>query len=161
MKRKLYLAFVAICLMNISVLYGQQVVSSAGASAEGTGVQLSWTIGEPLIETFTGSSAILTQGFHQSKLTVTPIDVIPAPDLDLAVYPNPVSTALHLQATGKKTVQNLKYALYNIEGKMILVKPFVNSPEEINMELYRSGTYFLKVMRNDNIPLRTFKVIKD
>ncbi len=48
--------------------YSQSVISTAGKSATGTNVQLSWTIGEPVIKTLTGSGVILTQGFQQSWL---------------------------------------------------------------------------------------------
>jgi hypothetical protein len=159
MKRKVYF-FIFIIPFAIGSLEAQQVISSAGASATGTGVQLSWTIGEPVIETFTGTSAILTQGFHQSRLTVTAIDPTLFPELDLSVYPNPVSTSLRLVISGDK-LQNLTYRLYNIEGKAIIDKDIENSPELIKMELFSSGTYILKVFRDENIPLKTFKVIKD
>jgi hypothetical protein len=160
MKSKVYF-FIFIFALAAGTIKGQQVISSAGATAVGVGVQLSWTVGEPVIETFTGSSVILTQGFHQTKLTVTPIEFIPVPDLDLTVYPNPVSSVLWLQAIGKKKVPQLTYSLFNMEGKVILKKLFTDSPEEINMELYTAGTYILKVFSDDKTPVRTFKVIKD
>jgi hypothetical protein len=141
-------------------LKGQQVISSAGGSATGTGVQLSWTVGEPVIETFTGSSAILTQGFHQSKLTITAIDFALYPELELSVFPNPVSTSMRLQIKGDQ-FKNLSYQLYNIEGKSMLSKTIQASPEIINMEFYTSGTYLLKVFRDETVPVKTFKVIKD
>jgi hypothetical protein len=159
MKRKFY-SFIFILGFTCGSIQAQQVISSAGASATGIGVQLSWTIGEPVIETFTGTTAILTQGFHQSRLTVTAIDPTLYPELDLSVYPNPVSTSLQLLISGER-LQNLTYKLYNIEGKSILTKVIENSPEMIRMELFSSGTYLLKVFRDDNTPLKTFKVIKD
>jgi hypothetical protein len=159
MKRKVYF-FILIFSFALGSLQAQQVISSAGASATGVGVQLSWTVGEPVIETFTGTSAILTQGFHQSKLTVTAIDPKLFPELDLSIYPNPVSTSLRLEISGDR-LQNLTYRLYNIEGKTILTKVIETSPELIKMDLFTSGTYLLKVFRDDNTPLKTFKVIKE
>ena len=158
MKRIVYF-FIFILLFAVVSLQAQQVISSAGASATGTGVQLSWTIGEPVIATFTGTSAILTQGFHQSKLTVTAIDPTLFPELQLSVYPNPVSTSLRLQISGDR-LQNLTYMLFNIEGKAVLIKEIENSPELIQIEQFSSGTYLLKVLK-DNTPLKTFKVIKE
>lgn len=51
--------------------FSQQVISSAGGTATGTGIQLSWTIGEPVTATVHGSDFYLTQGFHQSQLLST------------------------------------------------------------------------------------------
>ena len=106
MKHGVYFLVLLFFSLFSSVINGQQVISSAGASATGAGVQLSWTVGEPVIETFTGASAILTQGFHQSKLTVTAIDPRIYPELELTVYPNPVSSSLRLQIEGDR-LQNL------------------------------------------------------
>jgi len=69
----------------------QEVVSSAGETQTIPGIEISWTIGEPVIETVSSGSSVLTQGFHQTKLTVTTIDELLFSDLELKVYPNPTS----------------------------------------------------------------------
>ena len=43
----------------------QQVVATSGGYFEGENVTLSWTLGEPVVETFTGNNVVLTQGFQQ------------------------------------------------------------------------------------------------
>lgn len=43
----------------------EEVVATAGGYYEGENLSLSWTVGEPIIETFAGSDLILTQGFQQ------------------------------------------------------------------------------------------------
>jgi len=43
----------------------QQVIASSGGYYEGETVSLSWTLGEPVTETFSGGGVILTQGFQQ------------------------------------------------------------------------------------------------
>lgn len=50
------------------ICFSQQVISTAGSSDSGTGIELSWTIGEPVTATARGSDFYLTQGFHQSQL---------------------------------------------------------------------------------------------
>jgi membrane-bound inhibitor of C-type lysozyme len=49
----------------------QQVVASSGNSATAGGYTVAWTLGEPVIETLSGSNNILTQGMHQTNLVVT------------------------------------------------------------------------------------------
>ena len=159
MKRKVFYIIIVLFIFAVSTVTAQQVISSAGGSAVGTGVQLSWTIGEPVIETFTGTSAVLTQGFHQTKLTVTAVDPTLFPGLEVNVYPNPVSTTLRVQISGER-MQKLSYRLFNMEGKAILHKMVENPSELINMEMYTSGTYLLRFFREDD-PLKTFKIVKD
>ncbi len=43
----------------------QQVVASSGGYFESENLSLSWTLGEPVIETFSNGDLILTQGFQQ------------------------------------------------------------------------------------------------
>lgn len=43
----------------------QQVIASAGGTFENQDISISFTIGEPVIETFTNGNIILTQGFQQ------------------------------------------------------------------------------------------------
>jgi len=55
------LAFTA-CIFQAKA---QQVVATAGGYYEGENLSLSWTVGEPVIETFNSGELILTQGFQQ------------------------------------------------------------------------------------------------
>lgn len=48
-------------LQNIA----QEVISTAGGEYQGNNVSLSYTIGEPVIETFSGGNIVLSQGFQQ------------------------------------------------------------------------------------------------
>lgn len=64
---------VAILLMFFAILmfdncFSQQVISTSGSSASGSGIELSWTIGEPVTATVQGLDFYLTQGFHQCNL---------------------------------------------------------------------------------------------
>lgn len=54
-------AFLAIAINSNA----QQVIASAGGYYEGDNISISWTLGEPVIETFVGADIILTQGFQQ------------------------------------------------------------------------------------------------
>lgn len=159
MKNLSYLVIIVI-LITPEHIFSQQVISSGGTHAVGTNVQLSWTVGEPIIETFSVTNGILTQGFHQSKLTVTAIDPDAFNGISLSVYPNPVvfELILDISGTGKT---NLVYHLYNTEGKLLVNKITDNQSEKINMQNYSAGTYLLKVFSNEKQSLQTFKVLKN
>ena len=43
----------------------QQVIATSGGYYQNENISLSWTVGEPVIETFTAGDVILTQGFQQ------------------------------------------------------------------------------------------------
>jgi hypothetical protein len=64
---RLFTTLVAL-LFAATLVQAQQVVATAGYSGTIPGYTVDWTIGEPVIETFTGANNILTQGFHQTLL---------------------------------------------------------------------------------------------
>ena len=164
MKNIVYYAEIALYFIVSSHLYGQkltpQVISSAGASASGDGVQLSWTLGEPVVSTFITSNNILTQGFHQGKLEVTAINIPAYPELELSVYPYPVSTTMKLDVKGE-LIKNLSLRLFTIDGKILPDKQIETLPEMVDIEQFADGAYLLKIYRDIEEPLRTFRIIKE
>ncbi len=65
MKKKFSFSIViAFALMAVS-MQAQQVISTSGGHFENENISMSWTVGEPVIETFTAGNVILTQGFQQ------------------------------------------------------------------------------------------------
>lgn len=160
MKRCFICIRVFILVLVPGISFSQQVFATAGTHMTGLNVQISWTNGEPVIETCTTTSVILTQGFHQSRLTVTAVDPAVYPDLQLRVYPNPVSTDLKLEITGDR-LKELSFCLSNLEGKVILKREAETYPELIPMENCAPGAYLLSVYCKANQLLKTFKIVKN
>lgn len=63
--------FSFIIIMSCAALFypvqnkAQQVIASSGGHYQDENISLSWTVGEPVIETFSGGNVVLTQGFQQ------------------------------------------------------------------------------------------------
>lgn len=113
-----------------------------------------------MIETFAGTSAILTQGFHQSKLLVTAVKPLVYPGISLEVFPNPVTSALQLQVKGEE-IPELMVRLFDMNGRVVHVEAVKAMPGMISMEKFTPGKYLLKVYSASDDPLKTFKVIKN
>ncbi len=152
--------FIICLVLGTTSLTAQQVISAAGGSGSGQGVQVSWTLGETVIETFTGNQNILTQGFHQTRLVVTAVDPLEYPGLNLLVYPNPVSSVLRLECSGTETWK-ATCRLYHSDGKLMLFQQTGTLPGMIDMGNYAPGFYFLKVSRENGEHLKTFKIVKN
>jgi hypothetical protein len=162
--------FYALCLF-VPVFFGtgtakaQQVVSTAGNQSENGTVQLSWTIGEPVISTFNNGSNILTQGMHQSKLLIDAIEEIELTGLEISAFPNPTNEFINLKVhqllTGQPSEmwKEFSFELYDMNGRVIIQKHIVSPETIIQMDSYVPSTYFLKVMF-DNKEVKTFKIIK-
>jgi len=137
----------------------QEVISSAGNTYSDEEHKVSWTLGEPVIKTIKGANNILTQGFHQTNLTVTALDNLNFPGLELSVYPNPVKHILNIKASGSGDIK-LQLRLFGIDGKQLLQKEVMNNLEEINMFPYAGGNYLLKISTTGDAPVRIFKIVK-
>lgn len=137
----------------------QQVFASAGGSASGTVIELSWTIGEPVTATFHGSDLYLTQGFHQSKLVVTAIDPIPLAGFELEVYPNPASGEVNIKVN-KGISSKLRFFLYTSQREQIVGEQIPGPVVQINMSPLAPGYYILKVEHDSGVKAKTFKIVK-
>ena len=138
-------AMIAFLLSGFAV-YAQEVVSTAGSYGETTSGSLSWTVGEPVIETITDGTNTLTQGFQQSKLTVTAISDLKVPGIELSVYPNPTSSFLSIEIKSDKQ-RNFMLNLFDLSGKLILQKKMTGNKQTIKMQNYKPGTYILKILQ--------------
>jgi len=160
MKNRVCFSIITLSFFAFSNLWGQkpisQVISYAGAGATEGRVQLSWTVGEPVISSLITSTNILKQGFYQSKLEITAIDLPEFPELELYGYPNPVSTAINLDIKGERRI-NLSFCLLAIEGKILFIKKIVSLSEQLIMEPFENGVNLIKVYQDIDMPLRTFR----
>lgn len=154
------LALLCFLAFSPSVLRAQEVISSGGTHAAGSGVVLSWTVGETVIATLGNGSYTLTQGFHQTRLSATAIDDLPAPGLILTVYPNPMIDILHLRVD-EGDFSRLKFVMLSMEGKSLLTKTISKKLTDIDMQTFAPGNYLLQVRRKSGEIIKTFQVTKN
>jgi hypothetical protein len=139
--------------------YSQQVIATAGGSYTSGAHSVSYTIGDAVIETV-GDDIILTQGFQQSKLTVTGIYRYRLLQKEFTAFPNPVLYELSLSVNNepeKYTITILSDVgqVLSNEEKMI-----GNEPTKIDFSDYKPGIYFVRIMKGKGLVLQTFKIVK-
>ena len=153
-----YSIIILILFLAGVMVSAQQVVSSNGDSKSVSGFEVSWTVGEPVIATLVGSSNTLTQGFHQTKLTITAVSELLLPGIEIKVFPNPTQDFITIHFS--EYVEDSRYWLYDLRGKLIENKLINSADTEINMEKYASGQYILKLTNKLRQPIQTFQIIK-
>ena len=156
MKIQLLSIFITCCLFITSNIYSQEVIATAGCNSENSNGILCWTIGESIIETYENTDQILTQGFHQSNLTVTAVQEDPLIEFEIAAFPNPATDYLNLQVD---EFNNLSYQLYDLNGRLLEQNDIQNNKTEISLTNLPSSTYILRVLQKGK-ELKTFKIIK-
>ena len=155
-KKNGFIIILLLCALHVQGQ--QQVVSSAGNFHANTSGSVSWTLGELAVETLTTAGNILTQGFQQSRLTVTGIGDIPLLDFEILVFPNPASDHLII-STDKEQHENLYYQLYDLSGKIVLQDRIRETETTIPVNHLKSAVYLLRIIEG-NRQVRSFKVVK-
>ncbi len=155
-------ALTVLCVLMLSSPYvrGQSSVQSAGADAQGNGGSASFTVGQVVYTTNTGSSGSSHQGVQQPYefYTITSIEEGTDILLSSTVFPNPAQTTVSLSVDDIFD-GTLRYELYDLMGKQIQTDKIDSKTTAIPLQECASGTYMLKI-RKDNSILKTFTIVK-
>jgi hypothetical protein len=135
---------------------GQTVLSTSGDHFQNGSAALSWTIGEPVINSLENGSVRLTQGFHQPYLTVS--SVIEAENKNLvSVYPNPAIAMLSIDfaSSGEYTAE-----LFDVLGRKLNTFKIIGSHYELDLNDFPAANYLLKCYDAESKSISTFKIQK-
>ncbi len=133
---------------------------ASGGDASGAGGSASYSVGQIDYITASGSGGTITQGLQQPYeiMVVTGVEQISI-SLAASAYPNPATDLLTLSFE-KDPDQDMMYAVYDEQGKMLRIQKISSKEEKIAMNDMAKAVYFIKVIRN-NKELKTFKIIKN
>ena len=131
-----------------------EILSSAGGTLSNAQYLVDWTLGEPVIETVTGTTYILTQGFHQPDFFI--ISIQESPEYSILVYPNPVSSVIMIQTDIQKP---LRASLYDLNGKLLNEIRFIESTE-LNISNLSRSVYLLKIIDQNKNTIKIVKITK-
>jgi hypothetical protein len=152
------MTLVAGLLLATQLMYSQQSIPATGGDATGSGGSCSYTVGQLVYTTNTGSGTVI-QGVQQSlELFTLSNPELTTVNLSAVIYPNPTSDYVMLKISDT-ALYNLSYHLIDINGKAISNGSLTNGDTQINMQQLPVGMYILKVSQN-NQELKTFKIIK-
>lgn len=133
--------FLSVFLLLTIIVRGQslspQVFASAGNYFDNGTFSLSWTLGEPIIETFTTVNIILTQGFQQPYLTPVGIGTLSREDSYVKIYPNPTYNIVRVDLRYGKSGQ-LELQLINGLGQLI-------RSDQLNVEKNQQNNYYFDI----------------
>lgn len=146
--------------LGMTTAQAQQATPASGGNASGSGGSVAYSVGQVVYTTATGTTGSVAQGVQQPYEISIVLGVEENQiSLNMQAYPNPTSNYLTLNI-GDFDSTNLSFQLFDITGKLIETNKITKSIETIRMENLSSGSYFLKVTRN-NKEVKTFKLIKN
>ena len=134
------------------------VTTTTGDYNQGTSASLSWTLGEPVIETATGSNAILTQGFQQNSYQIVNVFEKPELSFEITAYPNPTTDFVNIKTNSAD--QDLILELFDLQGKRLKKAEMQKNIVQINLSEYAGSSYILKATNKTGKLLKSWKIVK-
>lgn len=148
-------------IIGLSNIQAQEATTTAGGEANGSGGSLSYTVGQTVYSTQTGTSGnSVFQGIQLPYEIFIASGIAEAQGINLSVsaYPNPTIDYLTLKVENYETA-NLQYQVFNINGKLLQVTKATGQKTVIEMAGFISANYFVKVIDNKK-EIKAFKIIK-
>lgn len=158
-KYYLYLIFLILNSFSITIR-AQNAISTTGGNVTGNGGSVSYTIGQILYSTLSGTNGTVVQGVQQpfEISVVTAIRNAEEINLEYLVYPNPTNGLTKL-IFKSPDYENMSFQLYDINGVILINKKIKSMETEISLENFSSTIYLLKVFKN-NFEIKVFKIVK-
>ena len=134
----------------------RQVIGSLG----GVKSELSFTVGESVINTGQSGSFILTQGFHQSNQNSVNIDKDLEALVNYKLFPNPAKNLINLELQTSRPL-NLQVSIVDIRGREIHpaspMEVFDLERKSFDLSRISSGIYVVQILNQKGQVLHSLK----
>jgi hypothetical protein len=142
-------------------LSAQQSINTSGADIQGSGGNISYSVGQVAYKSNFGSNSSIAEGVQQpfEISIITNIEQAKDISLNCIVYPNPTTDFLILKIENY-SLNNLSYKIFDINGKLLLSNKIESIEESIAIANLPVASYLLKVF-DKNKEIKIFKIIKN
>ena len=159
--KQLKLSAVLLLGLGLTGLQAQTSVNATGGDASGSGGSVSYSVGQVVYTTHTGTSGSVAEGVQQPYeiSVVTGLEEAKGINLSVSAYPNPTTDYLTLEVKDVELL-NLHFQMYDMNGKLLQNEKITGNQTSIVMSNLVPATYFVKVIQG-NKEVKTFKIIKN
>jgi len=160
--RYLIKLLIVFCLIvSCMTIQAQKTIPTTGGNATGAGGSISYTVGQVVYTTNSGTTGTVTHGVQQPYEISIITSLEEAKDINISciAYPNPTSDFLILKIENYDG-ESLSYKLLDINGILLQNKKVTGNETTIDMSSISSAIYFL-IIADYNKELKSFKIIKN
>ena len=160
--KKIFFIMLSFCLFGQMItLQAQYALTATGGNSSGSGGIVSYSVGQIVYITNTGTTGTVTQGVQQPFEISIVTGLEEARDINLicSAYPNPANDLVTLKVENYDA-DNLSYKLYNNVGKLLESKKVNGFETIISMANLIPSIYLLKIL-DGNKEVKIFKIIKN
>lgn len=159
--KRLKLSTLLLLVPGLTGLLAQDAIPATGGEASGSGGSASYSAGQVVYTTTTGTNGSVAQGVQQpfEISVVSVIEEATGIDLMVSAYPNPANDFLILSIDDLE-ISNLSYQLYDMNGKLLKNREIEGNRTRTVMKNLVPAIYFLKVA-NGKKEVKTYKIVKN
>jgi len=165
MKYGVLVFILALGLFSFRNIFSQtlqnDVLASAGDSFTMNNAEVTWTLGESVIESYRAGNIFISEGFHQPLYKFFEISENGSPAFQAIIYPNPATAFIQIDLAGSGDQEDFRLILSTIIGK-VLINQSINSKitERLDLSGYSEGILLMKIIRLRDGSQRVFKIIR-
>lgn len=158
--KQLKLITLVLLALGLTGLQAQETMNTTGGNASGSGGSASYSVGQSVYLTHTGTTGSVAEGVQQPYEISVVTGVVEAPETELSItaFPNPTTDKLTLKVKDPKP-STLTFQLFDMTGKPLKRGMFSGNQTSISIGNLLPGIYFLKVVRGTE-EIKVFKIIK-
>lgn len=154
---------ISLILLAVMSLSAQSALVGTGGEASGSGGSVSYSVGQIAVQSNSDGSTSISEGVQQPyEIQTIGIDNYPGITLNAVVYPNPTQGNLQLAISNEAlgvTNEQWEVKVFDAIGKYLLSKQIEGVTTPLDLSLYATGTYYVKVCNGKDV-MKTFKVVK-
>ena len=159
--KRLKLSAVLLLGLGLTGLQAQTSVNATDGDVSGSGGSVSYSVGQVVYTTHTGTSGSVAEGVQQPYeiSVVTGLEEAQSINLSVTAYPNPTTDYLTLRID-EFEISNLSFQLYDMNGKLLQNEKITGNQTSIVMSNLVPANYFVKVIAGNQL-IKEFKIIKN
>jgi hypothetical protein len=155
--RKIYI--IIIIALTVNSFAQSNVVATGGNAVAMDNASLSYSIGQIDYTPLNSASGSLTLG-NQQPYEIFVLDIENSNDsIKYSLFPNPTTNQIELSLF-EIDFSKMKYALFDVNGKLVSENTISNETTVISMESLSASIYFLSVFDENSNIIKSFKIIK-
>ena len=133
-----------------------EVVAPAGGFHTASNFSVSWTLGEPVIETWVNETAgiMVTSGFQQGSYSITSVPVDPTSGFNVKMYPNPAESFTNI-GISLPAIAEVTVTVMDITGRTVMQDKFTPANQShihpLNISSLKSGLYIVSISSGNKL----------
>ena len=135
--KRLKLSTVLLLGLGLTGVQAQTSVNATGGDASGGGGSVSYSVGQVVYTTHTGTSGSVAEGVQQPYeiSVVTGLEEAQSINLSVTAYPNPTTDYLTLRID-EFEISNLSFQLYDMNGKLLQNEKITGNQTPARADIY-------------------------